>query len=301
MHPYGVKAVGKPWESADKTVRKTVIKMNKYGPWEDISTAIEGSMVQLEIEATCLNGVSVRDLKDEFGSKILDGSSEKVLVIGESCCELDRQIERAIQMMYPTEKSQITVFMRTETTEQQVSISFIATLMHLKPFKPIWEWTPEEKYQIALNYKEMGVTLYKETKFVDAFHKFSRACKIIITLEPIGDLDLGKEAEQKLSDLRLILYNNMAGCQLNCKNNEYVVSLCDKVLNKDENNVKALYRRGMAYGNLNNVEKAFADFKHILTLQPQNARAKEQYKIYNVKVQEANQKCNDMVKRMFKT
>ncbi|EZA62002.1 Peptidyl-prolyl cis-trans isomerase FKBP4 [Ooceraea biroi] len=184
-----------------------------------------------------------------------------------------------------------------------VTVRFEITLSKCERHKPIWEWSAGEKYQVALRYKERGVELFRDSRIVDAFHEFSRACKILITLEPIPDPDLKLEEqlESDIKGLRLALYNNMAMCQLSRKNYEHVVSLCTKVLDRDRNNVKALYRRGMAHGSMRDNEKAVADLKVALILEPSNCAVKEQFNNYNSKLHESIQRRNDMVRRMFKT
>ncbi|XP_076234193.1 tetratricopeptide repeat protein 9C [Calliopsis andreniformis] len=284
------------WESVDKIVRKDVIE---FGPFSKKPT--ECASCEVVIANIHSPHVCVEDLKNKFHSNILDNVTEKTLIIGEANCEIDRQIERALQMMMILEKSSITLHLTLEGVDQPVEIRFEVTLVKVKPHKPMWEWTPEEKYAIALKYKETGVCLFKESRWVDAFHKFSKACKILITLEPIPDLELDAKLESNINNLRLVLYNNMAGCQLNRKNYEHTISLCTKVLNKENNNVKALYRRGVAHGSLRDFEKAVADLMIVVTLEPHNRAAKEQFLIYNVKLQEATQKFEDMVRRMFKT
>lgn len=284
------------WESPDKTVSKQVIKAANFS-----KKPTHRATCHLVIENICVNNEQVKNLREKFRSEILDGNTEKITVIGDANAGIDRQIERALQMMMISEKSLITVLMPGEIIEKPICIQFEAVLVKFEPFKPIWEWTAEEKYNIALKYKETGVRLFKDERYVDAFHKFSVACKILITLEPIPDLELEKTLEDNINNLRLVLYNNMAGCQLNCKNFEHTISLCSKVLQKDENNVKALYRRGVAYGSLKNIEKAADDLRQAVSLEPLNHAAKKQYEIYNMKVQEANQRYDNMVRKMFKT
>ncbi|KZC06647.1 PREDICTED: peptidyl-prolyl cis-trans isomerase FKBP62 [Dufourea novaeangliae] len=285
----------KMWESADKIVRKDVINPGFF-LWKPTECASCGVL----IENIQVVNTSADDLKEKFNSTILDGTNEKTLVIGEANCEIDCHIERAIQMMNIHEKSVVTLNISLENNDKPLIIKFEVTLTKMEPYEPIWEWTPEEKYRIALKYKEFGVVLFQQSRWVDAFHKFSKACKILITLEPIYDLKLDKRLEGDINNLRLVLYNNMAGCQLNRKNYEYTISLCTKILNKETDNVKALYRRGVAYGSLRNVENAVADLKMAVTLEPNNCAVKEKLLIYNTKVQEANEKFEDMVKKMFK-
>ncbi|XP_025261777.1 peptidyl-prolyl cis-trans isomerase FKBP4-like [Camponotus floridanus] len=202
------------------------------------------------------------------------------------------------------EKSLVTITIpakQSEDNSEFIIVKFEITLIKCERNKPIWEWTAEEKYKIALRYKERGVELFKDSRITDAFYKFSRACKLLITLEPIADLDLDKQLESSINELRLALYNNMAMCHLSRKNYKHTITLCTKVLYKDKNNVKALYRRGVAYGNMNNNERAVVDMKEILILEPNNNAAKEQFNIYNTRLQESIQKSNDMMRKMFKT
>lgn len=283
------------WKSADNIVRKDIIKPGTF-----CKKPTECATCEVSIENINVTNASVHDLESKFNSEILNNRSKNTLTIGEANCEIDRQIERAIQMMMVLEKSLVIVDILLEGIDNSLVIKFEITLNSIQAYKPIWEWTPEEKYLVALKYKEAGVGLFKEGRYVDAFYRFSKACKILITLEPIQDLELNKTLENNIYNLRLVLYNNMAGCQLNRKNYEHTISLCSKILNKESNNVKALYRRGVAHGNLKDVEKAVADLKTAANLEPHNQTIKEQLSIYNMKLQEANQKFENMMRRMFR-
>lgn len=284
------------WESKDKTIRKEILKKGLFS-----NKPTECCECQIIIRDVHVTGMNVTDLKNQLQTEILD-DTEKTIIIGDANSEIDRKIERGIQMMMIEEESLFIICMSALSKEgEKVIVTFNVILKCFKPFKAIWNWTPEEKYDIALRYKEVGVKLFKESRHVDAFHKFSKACKILITLEPIPDLELDKSLEKNINTLRIILYNNLAGCHMLRKNYEHVITLCNKILEKDENNIKALYRRGVAYGKLRNIENAVPDLKKVIRLEPHNAAAKEQYLIYNKKLQEANQKCKDMIKRMFQT
>lgn len=49
-------------------------------------------------------------------------------------------------------------------------------------------------------------------------------------------------------------YNNLALCYLKLKNYELVVSFTNQVLGQDADNVKARYRRALAFKELKNTE-----------------------------------------------
>lgn len=287
------------WKSADKSIEKIVLKPAIY-----TKKPTERSTCNILVEKLDVRRASNKDLTEKYHTNILDGEGEKVLVIGEASAEIDRKIENAIQMMNIHERSLVTITMpaiESEVNSGSIIVEFQITLIKCERNKPIWEFNAEEKYKIALRYKERGIELFKDSRITDAFYKFSRACKILITLEPIPDLELDKQLESNINNLRFMLYNNMAMCHLSRKNYKHTITLCTKVLDKDKNNVKALYRRGVAYGNMNNNEKAVADMKEVLTLEPNNNAAIEQFNIYNTKLQESIQRNNDMVKKMFKT
>ncbi|KAG7203067.1 hypothetical protein KM043_010190 [Ampulex compressa] len=264
------------WVSADATVKKDIIEQGELS-----RKPTECSICNITIDNVDVNPAECNDLQNKFHSEILCDEREKVVVIGETTSAVDRKIERAIQMMTQNEKSLITLLVTPEDSNEPVAIKFIMVLVKCELHEPIWKWTPEEKYSTALKYKEIGVCLFKAYRYVDAFHKFSKACKILITLEPMADLELPENLTKDINALRLILYNNMAGCHLNRNNFEHTIALCNKIIDKDKNNVKALYRRGLAH-------------------EPHNRLAKKHYNTYNAKLQEANQKYDDMLRRMIK-
>ncbi|XP_011646463.1 peptidyl-prolyl cis-trans isomerase FKBP4 [Pogonomyrmex barbatus] len=285
------------WESADKSIRKNMLKPGIF-----VKKPTECSVCIIVVEKINVTGTCEENLKEKYHSTILVGESKKTVVIGEASSEIDRKVERAICMMNINETSLVTIVMPVQSdVDESIKIQFEITLSLCNRHKPVWEWTPEEKYEVALRYKERGMELFNCSRVTDAFHKFSRACKLLITLEPITDLELDKQLEYNINDLRLALYNNMAICHLKQKNYQHVLTLCTKVLDKDGNNVKALYRRGMAYGNMGDNEKAVADLKAVLILESSNHLAKEQFNLYNTKLQESIQRNKDMVRRMFKT
>ncbi|XP_012536035.1 70 kDa peptidyl-prolyl isomerase [Monomorium pharaonis] len=290
------------WESADKSLKKNVLKPGIF-----IKKLTEGSTCTVIVENINVFGTSEADLIEKYHTVILDGERKKMLVIGEAGSEIDEKIERVLCMMNVNEKSLITIVVSPKQLDKpvvsnnSVTVKFEITLNHCNRHKPVWQWHTKEKYEVALRYKEIGTELFKDSRFVDAFHKFSKACKLLITLEPIADLKLDKQLECNINDLRLTLYNNMAICQLKRKNYQYVITLCTKVLNKDSNNVKALYRRGVAYGSMGDNERAIVDLKVVLALESSNHSAKEQLDVYNTRLQKSIQRSKNMMRRMFKT
>lgn len=74
------------------------------------------------------------------------------------------------------------------------------------------------------------------------------------------------------------LYTNIAAIQLQSHNYKSVIENCTKALNLDADNVKARYRRGMAYARSNENELAKKDLLDALRLAPTDASIRNELK-----------------------
>ncbi|XP_015514652.1 tetratricopeptide repeat protein 9C-like [Neodiprion lecontei] len=277
------------WESVGSSVEKDILVPGKFS-----KKPTERSRCRVRIEDVNSSGLSDNP-ETQHSDYIKPSSTEELTItVGDADCRVDEYVERAIQTMFTGEQSLVRVKL-DDTVCLSLKIKLLACEVHV----PIWEWSAKEKYDVALYYKEAGVRLYKSSRIVDAFSKFSKACKILISLEPIPESDIEDSLRNDIEHLRRILYNNMAECHLTRKNFEHTVSLCYKVLQRDENNVKALYRLAVARENQGDYERALADMEKVIGLQPKNQAAKERLIIYRRKVYEAQKKYDNMVKKMF--
>lgn len=281
------------WESADGLVKKKILNAGIFS-----NKPTELSVCSIIINDTHLVELPIEEIKD-LRSEIVHGASKQTIIIGQACSRVDRYLERAIQTMSLNEQSLITVQIPLDDQETKIAeLALDITLEAVKFHKPIWEWTPEEKYESALKYKGQGVELFKAKVYIDAFHKFSKACKILITLEPINEEN--KPIFKNICQLKYTLYNNMAECHLIRQNYRHTITLCDKVLSKEENNVKALYRRGVAYGNLKDYEKAVNDLKTVINSAPKDKKAQEKFIVFNEQWKISIQEYKSIVRKMFK-
>jgi FK506-binding protein 4/5 len=111
-------------------------------------------------------------------------------------------------------------------------------------FCELFERTPEDLIYLASQLKSEGVQLYKEKRMNDAFSKFSKACKFLILID---SRDTESSVLEQRNQLLATLYSNLAGCHVVSKNWNDAIWLCDKVLLIQKSNVKALFRRGISY------------------------------------------------------
>lgn len=137
----------------------------------------------------------------------------------------------------------------------------------------------------------VGNKLFNERRYVDAFHRFSKAVKFLIIMKD--------ENITAKNDLYLTLCNNMAACQLYFRNYEYVVDLCRKVLAHLPDNFKSLTRRMDAYVGLRDFERAHADASRILEVNPDDEYTKKKLEFINKKLAEQHTRYVKMIKQMF--
>lgn len=78
-----------------------------------------------------------------------------------------------------------------------------------------------------------------------------------------------------IKELKLVHFNNLAMCHLKQTppNLEKARDRCTKALELDQDNVKALFRRGKCYAQLNALDEAKEDLERVIELQPDNKDA----------------------------
>ncbi|KAH9738750.1 peptidylprolyl isomerase [Citrus sinensis] len=110
--------------------------------------------------------------------------------------------------------------------------------------------------------------LHYEVTLID----FTKAAKIIEFDHSFTD-----DEKHQANGLRLSCHLNNAACKLKLEDYSEASSLCTKVLELEPLNVKALYRRSQAYLKTSELEKAEADIKRALTIDPNNRDVKLVY------------------------
>ncbi|XP_060575279.1 tetratricopeptide repeat protein 9C-like [Ruditapes philippinarum] len=137
-----------------------------------------------------------------------------------------------------------------------------------------------EKLETAKKFKSDGNECHKNKDYKHAVGKYHRA---LLQLKGIGsaksaglgafmseqDMEEMGYSQQVPESVRVEVtkltadcYNNLAACLLQQPNPNYtkIIEYCDNVIELTPNNVKAYYRRGLGYCNLENYEKALESF-----------------------------------------
>ena len=86
------------------------------------------------------------------------------------------------------------------------------------------------------------------------------------------------EEMKVIKELKLVHFNNLAMCYLKLEppNIQKAKTACTKALEIEPLNVKALFRRGKCYAQLNALDEAKDDLSRVIELQPDNVEAKRE-------------------------
>lgn len=168
------------------------------------------------------------------------------------------------------------------------TLEFEVELIDFHPKKKEkWEMSDEEKKEEATKCKTEGNDLFKAGKYKEAVAIYKDGVSYV-------------ENSDENNDLFITLNLNIAMCDL--KTNDYTEAIekCSEVIKKDENNVKALYRRGCAYTSFGMFDEAKSDLIKAAKLDPKNKSIHDEYNKLKEKIKEQKQKEKSVFGGMFK-
>ncbi|KAL2913349.1 hypothetical protein HK105_207094 [Polyrhizophydium stewartii] len=98
----------------------------------------------------------------------------------------------------------------------------------------------------------------------------------------------------------LACWLNMAACYIRQERYTKAVDFCDKVLKKDENNVKAHFRKGQALLKSNNLDPAEQSLLKAAKLAPTDLGVRETLEQVRTRIRELEQKSRDELRARLK-
>ncbi|KAJ7344761.1 hypothetical protein JRQ81_000711 [Phrynocephalus forsythii] len=184
---------------------------------------------------------------------------------------------------------------------------------------------PDELIRRALDFKGQGAQCYKEKKCREAIGKYHRALLELKGLPTLAQEDasdassaaaaaastptstpssssssssssspgkLTEEQRQLVESIEIDCYNSLAACLLQAElvNYERVKEYCLKVLKKEGENVKALYRSGVAFYHLGDYDKALYYLKEARSRQPADTNVVRYIQLTEMKLSRCSQR-----------
>uniref|UniRef100_A0A7N0VHV2 peptidylprolyl isomerase n=1 Tax=Kalanchoe fedtschenkoi TaxID=63787 RepID=A0A7N0VHV2_KALFE len=154
----------------------------------------------------------------------------------------------------------------------------------------------EERIGAADRRKMDGNTLFKEEKLEEAMNQYEMA------IAYMGD-DFMFQLFGKYRDMALAVKNpchlNMAACLIKLKRFNEAIGHCSIVLAEDENNAKALFRRGKAKSELGQTEAAREDFLKARKHAPEDKAIARELRILAEQDKAVYQKQKEIYKGLF--
>uniref|UniRef100_A0A5F8G6P2 Tetratricopeptide repeat protein 9A n=1 Tax=Monodelphis domestica TaxID=13616 RepID=A0A5F8G6P2_MONDO len=166
-----------------------------------------------------------------------------------------------------------------------------------------------ELLQRAQDFKNQGAQCYKDKKFREAIGKYHRALLELKGLLPAleeRDKDtqapstthgaklchLTEEQSKTVEAVEIDCYNSLAACLLQAElvNYERVKEYCLKVLKKEGENFKALYRSGVAFYHLGDYDKALYYLKEARSRQPTDTNVIRYIQLTEMKLSRCSQR-----------
>ncbi|CAN9499258.1 unnamed protein product [Ophioblennius macclurei] len=250
----------------------------------------EGAAVEVTVQGTCDGRVfDERELKFEVG----DGESLGLPLGVEKAIMAMEQGEEAIFNLKPK-------YGFGNEGNARFNIPGGATLQYkikLSAFekaKESWEMNTAEKIEQSGIVKEKGTQYFKEGKYKQASVQYKR---IVSWLE--HESGLSGEDEQKVKVLQLAAHLNLAMCFLKLQEPNQALENCDKALEMDSANEKALFRRGEALFGMKEFDRAKDDFQRVVQLYPSNKAAKSQVVLCQKRIKEQHEKDKRIYANMF--
>ncbi|KAI3510851.1 hypothetical protein L1887_17988 [Cichorium endivia] len=158
------------------------------------------------------------------------------------------------------------------------------------------DMTVEERISAADRRRMDGNTLFKEEKLEEAIQQYEMA------IAYMND-DFMFQLFGKYQDMALGVKNpchlNIAACLIKLKRYEEAIAQCAIVLTEDQNNVKALFRRGKARSELGQTDAAREDFLKARKFAPEDKAILKELRVLDEHDKIVYQKQKELYKGLF--
>ncbi|CAM9262779.1 unnamed protein product, partial [Ascophyllum nodosum] len=140
--------------------------------------------------------------------------------------------------------------------------------------KERWEMSAAELMEEATKLKEEGTALFMEKRFAEATQKYIAAAD---SASAVPEKTVpGSEEEKAAFTLELSCFLNASQASLNGKDWGDAIKHASSALEKDPENVKALYRRGVARRHTGMIQESKEDLMAAFKLDPVNKAVKKE-------------------------
>lgn len=162
-------------------------------------------------------------------------------------------------------------------------VEFVIEMKNFEKAPDTWSLTGPQKVEQGKMFKDKGTSYFKDGKYSLAIKMYQ---KVIEYTNDDYDFKESKDLGKIRDNLLLSANLNLALCFLKTNQAFQAKEACNKSLELDPKNEKALFRRGQAHLELAGPELAIKDFQAVVDIEPKNTAAANQVII-----------CNNLIKK----
>ena len=242
------------------------------------------------------NGTSTEKLERLTGFKV---NEEIDIKLGSGQGDISHIIDRICQKMKPQSTSLCTItFHKTSILLPNETVNFSVHLISWsKLSKPMYLLKPDSCLEYALEYKETGTVLFKQSQIYVAASFYSKAIKYLVIAK--SSTDLPEEIKSRIINVLVVCYVNLAACLLKYRFYPEVIASCNDALQLKPDDLKALYRRASSFLALNDLENAEKDISFGMQLNKQNKAFSFLKAELKIKIAEADAQLSKRLKTLF--
>jgi tetratricopeptide (TPR) repeat protein len=152
----------------------------------------------------------------------------------------------------------------------------------------------DSKIQVAEKEKNLGNECFKKGENQKALKHYHQA---LLNLN--GLVGLSNDETKQVNNLKVLVNNNMAAVYIKNGNLPKALNASNIVLQIEPKNVKALFRRGKAYLDEGNLDRAEADLMEAEKLDPEDKGIKKEIQVLKKKIKEDDKKKQKFYSNMF--
>ena len=170
-------------------------------------------------------------------------------------------------------------------------------LVSFEPCQQIWQMTLDERFQLCEQERARGAEFFLQGKLGLSLKCYSEILQAIGP--PDGNLQLPEERRPARNELLTSAYNNIALCYLKLRMPKEALKYADWTLAIDGDNLKAIYRKGLANYDRNDFQPAIEHFNRCLALDPNNRAARNQIALAQQQIERYESKEKKIFSRLF--
>jgi len=282
------------------------IELISFSNEKDVSKAKDGSILKKIIkdgegyETPNEDTTVTINISLSVAGKVIEKKDNYTFPIDEDC-EMPA-LEHAIKSMKKGEHAIVSIAQhaidKKDITSKNITSNdkfvYDIELVNFIKEKGSWQMTVEEKFQNCEAKRADGNDLYRAGKVRLALKRYKKA------LEGIdSDYQMAEEDKARAKVQKVPLNLNIAACAMAMKDYKEAIERCNKALEIEKNNTKALLRRAKCFNLIDKWIECQQDLDSILLAEPENVEAKKELAVLKKKQAEQDKKESKAFRGMF--